>query len=155
MENYKPRKYIIMLMIDVLVVDDDDDDDDDVVVVSGAVGALLSYVKFAEFLQTQFLKNAQILEKNERANPICLMNHFSVFNTNYGRSFSCSRRKNVCMCTANAYGSVYDCRLFHLFHLATKPFMWNRKKFEHATVLYTLCVYHGNHTLISLQRNAV
>lgn len=41
MENYKLRKYIIMLMIDVLVVDDD-------------VGALLSYVQFAEILQTQF-----------------------------------------------------------------------------------------------------
>lgn len=41
-----------MLIIDMLVVDDDDDD----VVVVGidAVGALLSYVKFAEFLQTQF-----------------------------------------------------------------------------------------------------
>lgn len=47
MENYKPREYIIMLMIDVLVDDDDDVVGDVDVGVIDDGGTPLSYVKFA------------------------------------------------------------------------------------------------------------
>lgn len=94
----------IMLMIDVcacaivvavvVVVDDDDDD----------VGALLSYVQFCRNSPNAIFKNVQQqLEKNERTNPICLMNHFSVFNTNYGRLFLLLSFQ-TCL---NVYASMY------------------------------------------------
>lgn len=132
MENYKPRKYIIMLMIDVLA-----DDDDDVVVDDGGARCFLM-LKFAEIHRTQFSR-MRLNTRIERTNPICLMNHFSVFNANYGRSFFCSRFKHVC-----TRMRLCDCRLFQLFH-SHKNIYVEEKIWEHAISFYTLCVLRESH----------
>lgn len=108
-------------------------------------------LKFAEVHRTQFSRmrtNTRI----ERTNPICLMNHFSVFNANYGRSFSCSRFKHVwtrmrmCVCGAFVWLSIISTVPESQKHLC------GRNKYTSMQPHFIHFVYYGNHILFCLQR---
>lgn len=79
-------------------------------------------------------KNTRKERTNKRANPICLMNHFSVFNTNFMVALSLAF--SSLHVSASTFGWL---SIISTVPSPPNPFMWN-KKFEHATVLYTLCV---------------
>lgn len=96
-------------------------------------------------LQNFSKRNFQERTKHwKRTNPICLMNHFSVFNTNYGLSFSCALFKHVCTCMrVRIFVTVdyFNCSLYSQNNLRGRE----TKKTKHATVLYTLCVLRESH----------